>query len=268
MLELLECNDFKSLTCTPSKHDQRQHTFTQQETTPTVSKPSPLKQSAPEQLAALVDSLDSLTDDFELMESLIDGNFNKTTEVNHKHIDDEFSEIDPFLINENDNLSLPENFNIEDDSPRSSIGNPYSTTNNNSIKKLEVESVKQQKTNIGKRIFSGIKKSCIPSKKNITTAPSSAKSINMNATSKNIRKIDQKNVKVHVLANNQSVSSYSTEKIVRLERQDSLAYSKKSPKPDASISLKNKKNMKYAEVQDDEQQSRGDWYNNNTDEVK
>lgn len=97
------------------------------------------------------DSLDSGTDndDFELIENMINEHFGGDTDKesndnssgfylhnlknnkdsltldriidNRKYSDDMSSSIDPSLINENDNLSIPEHFKIDDYSPTSTV---------------------------------------------------------------------------------------------------------------------------------------------------
>ncbi|XP_018578090.1 uncharacterized protein LOC108916347 [Anoplophora glabripennis] len=159
-MELLECDDFKELapTCTPVKHTQRPHTS---DVTPT-KRPSPaankktIKSAEPvltkvskkanrasviEPPSSFKDSLDSIADDFELMENLINDNFTDDNKndtngfylhlksekesltlsdiLNSRKYSDDMSTIDPMLINENDNLSIPEHFKIDDYSPTS-----------------------------------------------------------------------------------------------------------------------------------------------------
>lgn len=243
-MELLDCTDFKSLAYTPTKHDQQQH---QQPAKQTTHK-APAKKNSSINHRTPTDSLDSLSDDFELMESLIDENFREsnTSSTNSKTIvDDEIPDIDPYLINENDNLSLPENFIIDEDSPTSSIGNRF-------VVEKSVNN-KQKKTNIDKRVFSGnsVTKTPIPAKK-VSTAPSSAK-----PTNGLVRKNSQR-------LTNKSVYSYSTEKLTKTERRDSSVTSKKSTSPDLSTSIKNRKNTRGAEV-DVKQRSKGDWIDINND---
>lgn len=229
---------------------------------------------------ALKDSLESLTDDFELMESLIDENYrdsNNSSSIDRKIIEDETPDIDPYLINENDNLSLPENFDVDDESPVSSITNRYAITKVDNVAKQQQHEQQVQKNSIDRRLFSGnsiFKKSSSSVKtggvkKSSLTAPSSAKTSNSSSLA-NKKKLsrdfsgDRKIMKSKLTT--KSVCSYSTEKIVKLERKDSFLSSKKSVKnTDLSTSIKNSRNTRGANRVEVEEQSKGDWFNINNE---
>lgn len=140
-MELLECDNFKPFT--PLDHSPRPHTTLPIPTSPIVKKTiksadtiqkKHSRASVIDPPVSFKDSLDSVTDndEFELIENMINDNFcedlrniNSTKEPlplanNRKYSDDLTSSIDPSLINENDNLSIPEHFTRDDYSPTSS----------------------------------------------------------------------------------------------------------------------------------------------------
>lgn len=98
-MELLQCDDFKPFT--PRPH-----------TTDTVKRSSVI--DPPSQFE---DKLLALNDNFELIESFISDNFSSFANNNEKNLllnnnrrkySDDMSSIDPKLINENDDLSIPD----------------------------------------------------------------------------------------------------------------------------------------------------------------
>lgn len=113
LMELLQCDDFEPFT--PS------HTTT---TTNTNNK-NPIKSAdsveRKQQRSSVIeppsqfnDKLTTLNDNFELIESFINDNFSTFTTVNtnnnRRKYSDDLSSIDPKLINENDDLSIPDHF--------------------------------------------------------------------------------------------------------------------------------------------------------------
>lgn len=259
LMELLECNDFKTLNTQPSTIQ----TTPAKTTTSSSSKKQPQhiqneSLELEQHIVALKDSLESLTDDFELMESLIDENYRVSNDssIDRKPVnDDELPDIDPYLINENDNLSLPENFVIDEDSPVSSIANHFG---------FKVDNAKQK--NADRRVFSGDACKKTPAKavkKTTTTAPPSAKSHNV-LSRQNSRDVSERRGIVKPKLTNKSVCSYSTEKIVRVERKDSLVATKKSVRTDLSTSIKNSRNTRGAKMEAQEQ-SKGDWFDINNE---
>lgn len=258
-MDLLECNDFKSITRPTAKNEQQSITRPQKETHLSASKQHVPTDGLEQQLTAIKDSLESLSDDFELMESLIDENFRETNSSSTDSktiVDDEVSDIDPYLINENDNLSLPDNFVIDEDSPTSSIRNNFTSD--------KVNHNKQQKSNNDSRVYSGniFKKSPLTNTKKISTAPSSAKPTSV-VSHKITRDVAEKKIKNQRLTN-KSLSSYSTEKLVKVERRDSVASLNKFSNADASTSVKNRKNSRGTKLEEHEQ-SKGDWFNINNE---
>lgn len=132
-MELLECDDFKPFT--PSNRTFKTPTSPQ-----SVKKPTK-RESVIDPPISFKDSMESVTDndDFELIENIINDHFGESPKefdtgfylhnikankdplgldniLDRKYSDD----IDPRLINENDNLSIPEHFKVEDYSPTSS----------------------------------------------------------------------------------------------------------------------------------------------------
>lgn len=131
-MELLECDDFKPFT--PSNRTLKTPTSPQ-----SVKKPTK-RESVIDPPITFKDSMESVTDndDFELIENIINEHFGESPKesetgfylhnikadkdplaldniLDRKYSDD----IDPRLINENDNLSIPEHLKVEDYSPTS-----------------------------------------------------------------------------------------------------------------------------------------------------
>ncbi|XP_030751986.1 uncharacterized protein LOC115879351 isoform X2 [Sitophilus oryzae] len=202
-MELLECDDFKPSTpSTPSDapaNTPRPHTTphnTRSSPSPvkkTVKSAEPVKKSTRESVIDppfnFKDSLDSVNDDFELIENMINEHFGNATNENdtgggfylhnlknnadsttlmldqildnRKYSDDMSSSIDPSLINENDNLSIPDNLKIEDYSPTSTVDTDVTLQDNNVDvysakydKKIEALEPKVQKKPLVKRSLS------------------------------------------------------------------------------------------------------------------
>ncbi|XP_060521229.1 uncharacterized protein LOC132698919 isoform X4 [Cylas formicarius] len=152
-MELLDSDNFKPFA-----------PFNSQVTRPHTSNPNPIKTPTSPQVAPKTvksadpikkynrasvidppsnfkDSLDSVNDDFELMENLINEHFNADDKnfhdngyylhnlkndkrsltldhiLDNRKYSDDASSIDPCLINENDNLSIPDHFKVDDYSP-------------------------------------------------------------------------------------------------------------------------------------------------------
>lgn len=131
-MELLECDDFKPFT--PSNRTLKTPT------SPQTVKKTTKRESVIDPPVSFKDSMESVTDndDFELIENIINEHFGESPKesengfylhnikankdplaldnlLDRKYSDD----IDPRLINENDNLSIPEHFKVEDYSPTS-----------------------------------------------------------------------------------------------------------------------------------------------------
>lgn len=265
LMELLECDDFKTFNAQPSTV---QTTPARTSSTSSTNRPHHVPNESLEleqHIVALKDSLESLTDDFELMESLIDENYRESID-RKRTIDDDAPDIDPYLINENDNLSLPENFIIDDDSPVSSIANHFVVDKVDSY----VDNT-QPKSNAERRAFSGhalkkthaFKNTPTKSAKKTTTAPPSAKSIQV-LSRQNSRDVNERRNVMKQKLTNKSVCSYSTEKILRVERKDSLVSTKKTVRADLSTSIKNSRNTGGTKVATQEQ-SKGDWFDINNE---
>ncbi|CAH0563983.1 unnamed protein product [Brassicogethes aeneus] len=90
------------------------------------------------------DSLESVNDDFELLESLIkeEASFFSSNNNAARKYSDDMSVIDPSLINENDNLSIPDHLKLDDLSPTSTNGTD-TTLRNEDITNGNTPEVKQ-----------------------------------------------------------------------------------------------------------------------------
>lgn len=129
-MELLQCDDFTPFT---------PQSITRPHTTDTTTKPStinnnkPIKSANSAKRSSVIDppsqfedKLTALNDNFELIESFINDNFTSFSSNNEKNLmfnrrkySDDLSSIDPKLINANDDLSIPDNFNLSDTDPYS-----------------------------------------------------------------------------------------------------------------------------------------------------
>ncbi|KAJ8915144.1 hypothetical protein NQ315_000396 [Exocentrus adspersus] len=288
-MELLECDDFKNLapTCTPVQHTPRPHTS---HATP-AKQPSPVankksvrsaepkltkvakttnRASVIEPPSTFKDSMDSVHDDFELMENLINDNFTNSSNSNsfylhpkqgresltlsdilggsnnnRKYSDDMSCIIDPMLINENDNLSIPEGFRVDDYSPTTTdtdvtIQNDvdhYSVQYDNKIAAYEpkldkkIPSIRQKSPAKAKPI---VKRSVSLVDRAKTETTASSKASNKKLTNRS--KVTSK-----------SVSSVASTKAVNADKKKGLSLLKRSmtlfdpsPKPPA---LKNKNDV-------------------------
>lgn len=124
-MELLQCDDFKPFT--PSQPFSRPHTTDTMNNfnnnkSPTINnktiKSADKRASVIDPPSQFEDQLTNLNDNFELIESFINDNFSSFTANNEKNLllnnrrkySDDMSSIDPKLINENDDLSIPDHF--------------------------------------------------------------------------------------------------------------------------------------------------------------
>ncbi|KAJ8943689.1 hypothetical protein NQ318_015178 [Aromia moschata] len=291
-MELLECDDFKSLSPATTASTPTKHTAVRPHTTSNVTpakQPSPItkkkavksaepvltkvnkannRASVIEPPSTFKDSLDSITDDFELMEHLIKDQFtddNKNDSFflhlkpqrdpinlndildNRKYIDD--MPIDPRLINENDNLSIPEDFKMDDFSPTSTTDTDitlqndvdhYSLQYDNKIAAFEpkLDNVIVDKKPLNKKATPTDKKPVIKRSVSLVSR-SKAEDCSVKATSK---KLSSK-----CKLTSKSVSSVSTNKVGTNEKKKGLSTLKKPttlfdplPKPPA---LKNRNDV-------------------------
>lgn len=246
-MDLLKCNDSKSF--------DNQQTKVQNviRATSSTTKKQHTEDTTEQSVITINNSLDSLTDDFELMESLIDENFRTTDSSlnNEKGVTlDEALDIDPYLINENDNLSLPENFGMDEDSPVSSVPN-------HSVSDNKTKTTIQRKAKVERHVFSGnvSKKSSIKAVRKTSTAPNSANKTNIPSREKSRVTVDHKITKTKLTK--KSIFSESTEKIVQLEKRD---VSSKKKQLKTNLPSQNKRNTKNSTIEDLEK-SKGDWFN-------
>lgn len=228
-MELLECDDFKllsndskqkqksSLKCSPKSLRPKTTTnSTPKKPTPinnnkkslksaTNTQPTNKRSSIIDPPFNFKDSTESINDDFELLENMINNSLNndlnedilvnldKTVEDsnkkslnldkllnNNRKYSDDMSSIDPRLINETDNLSIPEHFQIDDLSPTSTIdtditirnvdiesfSNQYVQMSKNDLHVLEQPVMKRSISLNGKNSIE--KQSKLPSKKQTT----------------------------------------------------------------------------------------------------
>ncbi|XP_076271746.1 uncharacterized protein LOC143203455 isoform X2 [Rhynchophorus ferrugineus] len=201
-MELLECDDFKP--STPTQPTTATTTTTPRPRTTPLKSPSPpsavkqtsrsadsvkkpVRDSVIEPPISFKDSLDSVNDDFELIENMINERFGNDEIDNNnggfylhniknngdafmfdqlldsrKFSDDLSGSIDSCLINENDNLSIPDNLKIDDCSPTSTVNTDGTLTrddradlcNPKQPKKLETLEPKAHKKPLVKRSLS------------------------------------------------------------------------------------------------------------------
>ncbi|KAH1016705.1 hypothetical protein HUJ04_007882 [Dendroctonus ponderosae] len=172
-MELLECDDFKHFSAMdeiPRPHTTLP-TSVQLPTSPIVKKTiksadtiqkKNSRASVIEPPVSFKDSLESVTDndEFELIENMINENFGEveanantgfylhniqsntdplTLVDNRKYSDDLTSSIDPSLINDNDNLSIPEHFTQDDYSPSSTADTDITLQDNESQKAAKIK---------------------------------------------------------------------------------------------------------------------------------
>ncbi|XP_063917808.1 uncharacterized protein LOC135133350 isoform X5 [Zophobas morio] len=139
-MELLECDAFKPLT-SPTKPHLRPHTAANNSVKLPAKKfvksagaPAPKRASVIDPPACFQDP-DAADDDFEILENLINDQFNNdeffltlnkhnkdefNVILNQRKYSDDMSSVDSNLINENDNLSIPEHFKFGNYSTESS----------------------------------------------------------------------------------------------------------------------------------------------------
>ncbi|XP_019758475.2 uncharacterized protein LOC109536621 isoform X5 [Dendroctonus ponderosae] len=172
-MELLECDDFKHFSAMdeiPRPHTTLP-TSVQLPTSPIVKKTiksadtiqkKNSRASVIEPPVSFKDSLESVTDndEFELIENMINENFGEveanantgfylhniqsntdplTLVDNRKYSDDLTSSIDPSLINDNDNLSIPEHFTQDDYSPSSTADTDITLQDNEGQKAAKIK---------------------------------------------------------------------------------------------------------------------------------
>lgn len=153
-MELLRCDDFEPFTpqtglCTSE---------TKQSSNDTDKNFIPKKQAWSENVIKLVekrssvidppsqfeDKLSALNDNFELIETFLNDNFNSfnnnnenSSHYNGRKYSDDMSSIDPKLINECDDLTIPDHLRVVDNSP-----DPYSLQYDRSVSAFEPVALK------------------------------------------------------------------------------------------------------------------------------
>lgn len=124
-MELLQCDDFKPFTPQPINRPHTTDTNNINNNTSINNKKTIKSADIIEKRTSVIDppsqfedKLTALNDNFELIESFINDNFSTFTANNEKNLllnnrrkySDDLSSIDPKLINENDDLSIPDHF--------------------------------------------------------------------------------------------------------------------------------------------------------------
>ncbi|KAJ8984674.1 hypothetical protein NQ317_015765 [Molorchus minor] len=259
-MELLECDDFKSLT--PSNNISRPHTTTgvsQAKKASPAAKKKTIKSAEPlltrveknnhrasviEPPNTFKDSLDSVNDDFELIENLINDQFtddNKNSNSfylhskpqkesltlgdildNRKYSDDmSSSSIDPRLINENDDLSIPEHFKIDDFSPTS-------TTDTDMTLQNDVDHYSLQYDKKIAALEPKVEKISPPPAERKPLVKRSVSLLNRSKTDQDSVKVTSKKLTNKSKLTSRSVSSVSATKNVSVDKKKGLAGLKKT----------------------------------------
>jgi hypothetical protein len=154
-MELLECDDFKPFATTkqPLTHTPRPYTAATNATKVVSQKPVKSAVAASKNRTSIIDPPTSfqdselVEDDFEILENLINKQFNDNGDfflslnkdskdgfnliLNERKYSDDMSSIDSSLINETDNLSIPEHFKLDHYSPTSTEDTDTTIQNDN-----------------------------------------------------------------------------------------------------------------------------------------
>lgn len=123
LMELLQCDDFKPFTPQPitRPYTTDSSNYNNSNNKKTIKSADNKRTSVIDPPTQFEDKLTALNDNFELIESFINDNFSSFTANNEKNLllnnerkySDDLSSIDPKLINENDDLSIPEHFKTD-----------------------------------------------------------------------------------------------------------------------------------------------------------
>jgi hypothetical protein len=154
-MELLECDDFKPFATTkqPLTHTPRPYTAATNATKVVSQKPVKSAVAASKNRTSIIDPPTSfqdselVEDDFEILENLINKQFNDNGDfflslnkdskdgfnliLNERKYSDDMSSIDSSLINETDNLSIPDHFKLDHYSPTSTEDTDTTIQNDN-----------------------------------------------------------------------------------------------------------------------------------------
>jgi hypothetical protein len=170
-MELLECDDFKPFATTkqPLTHTPRPYTAATNATKVVSQKPVKSAVAASKNRTSIIDPPTSfqdselVEDDFEILENLINKQFNDNGDfflslnkdskdgfnliLNERKYSDDMSSIDSSLINETDNLSIPEHFKLDHYSP-TSTEDTDTTIQNDSVDLYSLEYDKKIETQL------------------------------------------------------------------------------------------------------------------------